>query len=644
MYSRLCVFIAIALAWAFTFQAHADPTPPTFQAGEAALIATHFDDARRIYAAAATAPETSPKDRAASLRALAVMAWRLQGDNEGAERVFAQALGAGGEVSLTHAERARFYSAVQRHDDAIAAADAAVATAANNAERRGAALAAAHAILAKLDGVNLAKQTPADIAQLRRVRTIVQPFGASPPMPLPLSEALLEVALRLDDGPLALLAWRSYAREGAVSGRWTKAGERLTVALPRWRARGRTTERREEIVEALRSSQFFTLALLVATDERFPDAAAFAKSPRNTELATYARTLSEIGTLAEHYYRDLANGRRDEAKFLNDLMAIVGNLWNALSFDGPRPAFDPEAAAAELERRFGAIVNAGRTGGVQDLHYGHVFSDEVRAVEQYGRKASVRLVAIDRLTSNGYESWVWDGRQAHGGWASNDRIIVVRPISADRALRVSDRMTDPAQRAEAMQRLAAFTAADETLAQTGTEVYLPGLAARLEWQGNNAILDRLKAKGLSGERLKTAFLIEQSRIKTASSIDAHEGRHVLDKLAFPGKLDSEELEFRAKLSEVVFCEEPRIAFGSILNPNMADPTSPHGRANKRVAAGIVRWMGAHRAEINGIDPARPLLRQLDMLTDDQMREAVRSMDPWAKALSVAMRRPPSRAA
>jgi hypothetical protein len=30
-----------------------------------------------------------------------------------------------------------------------------------------------------------------------------------------------------------------------------------------------------------------------------------------------------------------------------------------------------------------------------------------------------------------------------------------------------------------------------------------------------------------------------------------------------------------------------------------------------------------------LDPNRPVLPQLDTLTDEQLREAARSMDPWA---------------
>ena len=108
-----------------------------------------------------------------------------------------------------------------------------------------------------------------------------------------------------------------------------------------------------------------------------------------------------------------------------------------------------------------------------------------------------------------------------------------------------------------------------------------------------------------------------------------EGRHALDGLSSE-KLDSEELEFRAKLSEVAFSERPRVSFGGIFNPNMADKTSPHGRANKRIAKGILDWMNAHAGEIAALDANRPRLPQFDKLTDDQMRAAMRSMDPWAR--------------
>jgi len=52
-------------------------------------------------------------------------------------------------------------------------------------------------------------------------------------------------------------------------------------------------------------------------------------------------------------------------------------------------------------------------------------------------------------------------------------------------------------------------------------------------------------------------------------------------------------------------------------------------ANARIMKGLLTWMHAHQGEIAELDSARPLLPQFDRLTDEQMRAAFRSMDPWA---------------
>jgi hypothetical protein len=57
--------------------------------------------------------------------------------------------------------------------------------------------------------------------------------------------------------------------------------------------------------------------------------------------------------------------------------------------------------------------------------------------------------------------------------------------------------------------------------------------------------------------------------------------------------------------------------------------TPHGTANLRLMKGLVEWMGHHQEQIDGLEPGRPLLPQLDRLTSDQLRAAVQSLDPLA---------------
>ena len=70
------------------------------------------------------------------------------------------------------------------------------------------------------------------------------------------------------------------------------------------------------------------------------------------------------------------------------------------------------------------------------------------------------------------------------------------------------------------------------------------------------------------------------------------------------------------------------ALGLILQANIGDET-PHGRANHEVMKGLVRWMEDHADEISGLIEGKPLLPQLQLLTGDQLQDAVRGMDPGA---------------
>lgn len=60
--------------------------------------------------------------------------------------------------------------------------------------------------------------------------------------------------------------------------------------------------------------------------------------------------------------------------------------------------------------------------------------------------------------------------------------------------------------------------------------------------------------------------------------------------------------------------------------NIGDRTS-HGRGNQKAMQGVLAWMRAHEGEIHGLTPADPLLPQLPLLSDHQLREAFASMDP-----------------
>jgi len=186
---------------------------------------------------------------------------------------------------------------------------------------------------------------------------------------------------------------------------------------------------------------------------------------------------------------------------------------------------------------------------------------------------------------------------------------------------------DTSRRFREQQSIAADSLLDLHLAAADSIAYLPGVAGRIRRDGRDALIDSLRGSGVPDSLLGSAFVNVASQLIRESSIIAHEGRHAIDD-AFGPSLGPEEREFRAKLSEIAFAAHPKIVMSSVVHPNIGDAT-PHGRANARVMLGLIRWMRANASSISGLDVHTPILPQLPLLSDSQLRTAFRSMDPLA---------------
>lgn len=92
----------------------------------------------------------------------------------------------------------------------------------------------------------------------------------------------------------------------------------------------------------------------------------------------------------------------------------------------------------------------------------------------------------------------------------------------------------------------------------------------------------------------------------------------------------------AALSQVLFGPSPAACFAGILGPNIGARDNGSGEGNGRIMQGIVAWLEAHADEVKGLDRTRPLLPQFDLLRDQQIRAAFRSMDPLAQPASPAV--------
>ena len=307
---------------------------------------------------------------------------------------------------------------------------------------------------------------------------------------------------------------------------------------------------------------------------RFFEEAALVATSR--DLIDYAAALRRIEDGVNEYYRRMANDDEKERD-----VRTLGKL-------------EPRIAA--IGERYGVYVNVGKTASHVDMHMAHRVTDSQLNVEQYGRKATVRFIVLDGVVSNGYSQWLADGKSGDGGWGTAKEIYQVRPLYANGPLRDWLRVTDAELRAE-----------DEKKTE---------LPARLRRQYLAGVLAELCGRGLEGTALRDAFLSRVERDRFQHSIVLHEGRHAIDDASGEG-FKVWELEYRAKLAQLALSDAPRDALESIVGDTSG---GPHGKARERLMKELHEWMRANA----------PSAKDLDDLSDAQIRAAGRSLDPLAR--------------
>lgn len=635
--SLVVLFLGLPSRFASAMPADSEIPSPEVQQAQQDSANGRFAAAKEKLNAILASPTARPQDRAEAGAELARIEWRYDGQPDAARERLTKLIPGSKKKVQPLLLLSRMERSLQRFDAAAEAARQALAAAETKDEREASstslarALVEEHVLLAR-NGKPIAFEESAR-KHLKEALDLVAPIVHDQPGILAASQVELEAALLLDDGPRALEAWRSYYTASGAADSTLLAGPRATLGelLPRWQGTAASRTDREALVKALLDSRFFTEAVAVTRDPRTPEAARVTNLPWVKDLILYESYIREVRETTDLYYRDVARGKADAKAWKKGLAKKTEALWDSLSWPNRPPSFDKKALEGKpdsaLGDRFGTVIASGETGRVPNLHMGHRVVDEKRTADQYGRRAPIRFIALDAIVSNGYETWMWDGNGAHGGWGEKGLIVQVRPAYAQGPLFIWQELTDPERRAKADQIMAEETARDDERAAKDPHAYLPGLSLRLQRQGRQTIVEELKKRGLSGGALRAAFVAEADRAVIESSIFAHEGRHAIDK-EFEKIKDSASLEYRAKLSEIAFASRPRLAFGGILSGSIGSPT-PHGQANLKVMKGMVAWMDAHRAQIDGLDPKKPLLPQLDRLTDDQLRAATRSLDPMA---------------
>lgn len=563
----------------------------------------------------------------------ALIEWRFRQDADTARRRLTAAVEGAEEPDLILRELATLEIGERRFADARDAANHAMLLAPTaDATRQARALYARAAILeAQATGAR-------DSLELRDAHTALKKmvqleFGLLEP-----SSLLLHSSLLLDDGQAALAAIRSYYRlvdDAIPFNNISPAVRRLEEILPAWRGPEKTPDQRVPLITALAGACLYPEAAQVARDPR----GTMPADPAVEDIVAYARFLEAISVATDEYYRQLTLGTTPPAEWFNVIATEAERLRAASSwgvslkpvapgFDGT-PSPEIQAIDAELRARFRAHITIGTTAGYLDMHFGHEISAESRQVTANAADGSITLIVLDRMVSNGFQSWAWNYTMQHGGWAKLETIVDVRPAGADGATNSWRTISDPVEREILEQRIARLLKEDAERAAADPCAYLPGLRLQLRLRGAEDLRAELSAAGKRGAELRAAFIASYAQRQQETSIFAHEGRHVIDKRL--GITDSTELEFRAKISEVLASPTPHGTFaGAILGPNLGDQT-PHGQAQLRIVRALVEWMTAHADQIPGLDRTAPIFPQMMLLNSGQLHEFLRGIDPGPAA-------------
>ena len=572
------------------------------------------------------------RERAETRRKLARVRWKFHHDHDEASELLEEAVGVGTDVSRAWTERSEMERRRGRLSRAVEAAEKAVETAEGAFERRGAVTALSNALVDRVVGLWLDEGRNVDEAtakRLTRALDLQRSLLREQPGDLGVARAMLTLAVVLGEPDDVLEAWRDYyyvTTDDPGPGLVADSGRRLEELYADWRGESTPSGRRAEVVEALSDSRFHLEAALVATDPRALEREALLARPRVREIVAYGRFCRQVKDLTDEFYRLEHLGKGNHKTYWDQLAEAANELWANL--DRPTrgvPLREGRPFSTTIRRelgpRFGTYASLRET----ELYYGHTVFSDTRTVEQYGHRGTVSYTVLDHMVSNGYQTWAWSDTTEVGGWATANTIVKVRSALISETVHVWSLVSSDEERAALVAKMERDTANEDELVRREGVVHLPGLHMRIALQAIEDLVERVRDRGVAEEDLRMAVIKELLVLADESGIFAHEGRHAIDLKLDPSKQGAE-LEFTAKLSQVAFSSAPRISVIGILGPGLGGDTS-HGRANLMFAKGAVEWMKEHEDEIEGFDRSRPHWPQFDLLTDAQLVEVVRSMDP-----------------
>lgn len=471
---------------------------------------------------------------------------------------------------------------------------------------------------------NLLGNTSVDTDDVNKAFGFLKEYYLKEPENLSLTRLYLGVVLLLEKDAEIINAWRTYfgiARNDKTTGLLSNAEGNIRKGL-----KSNSKNAVVSLVQGLSDSRFFDYAVMMMFQHNLD----YENIDDLSDIYNYYVFINDIEGLIFKYYRNKILGVASDNKYYKEYYSLCIDFWSKLTWENNKPLFFYEKGfEEELFKRFGSKTFTGKGGDQISFFVGHSVVNDSRTIEQYGRKIKITYISLDNVIGNIYPRWYF-GFFGVGGWAIENQVIQIRtvPLNNNSPLRAFNRLINEKERVKWLEEIKEKSIKDNSIAISNPYAILEGLSERLKYQCYSQILDSMKQLNYDDRELKIHFLSSVGNLLLNATVYNHEGRHLLDSYAdYPDNtvmFTSEEREFRAKLSEVAFSRYPKLAFTEgILRQE--DPA--HENANKRIIKGVVNWMVKNTKKIKNINTSRPLLPQLDLLTDEQLVEAIKSFDP-----------------
>lgn len=439
-----------------------------------------------------------------------------------------------------------------------------------------------------------------------------------------INEKRLETAILLKQGNDALQCWKDYfliTDNNFPASNLKEAFTELESVWKDWKGEKLSNESNKKIILALSKSRFYPL--IESLIGLFP----VEKSYETDCILAFCKYRTVMENHICSFYRDVALNCEKKPKFLSGIEAINLSLWGAL-YPNSSKKYSEEDFRKTLMDRFGTLLYFHTKGRILVYFAGSAVIREVKPFEQYGYKANFNFSQIDFVFGNAYDFWYFNQGLKIGGWDEDGenshfrRNVLTGPIWV-----WNERAKNPDLLKKWKDEIEKESLRDDSLARLQTFVDLPGLRDRIEYRFIKKTIDSLKSLNLESEKLRTAF------IKTLMEYDNshnywHEGRHNLDVILHSSLFHSHNsYEYWAKLSQISFANIPSFELERAFYYNPKGPNNGHTAADKKIVTEYYNWMSIHKNEIKGLDMTRPLLCQVDLLTEEQIRNIAISLDP-----------------